>query len=105
MRNLIIAVCLVMLVGCADAHKVIPDAKYAQTRLSAEGTAYIALPADGSYGKIDYEGSGAMVAQMIQAALLDYMVQVDIGQRQLLVRHAGYVLRRLEGSLTVDAGD
>ena len=48
MRNLIIAASIMMLVGCADAHKVIPDAKYAQTRLSAEGTAYIALPADGS---------------------------------------------------------
>ena len=79
MRKFVLMACLGLLVGCADAHKVIPDAKYAQTRLSAEGTAYIALPADGSYGKIDYEGSGAMVAQMIQAALLDYMVQVDIG--------------------------
>lgn len=79
MRKFVLMACLGLLVGCADAHKVIPDAKYAQTRLSAEGTAYIALPADGSYGKIDYEGSGAMVARMIQAALLEYMVQVDIG--------------------------
>jgi hypothetical protein len=79
MRKFVLMAYLGLLVGCADSHNVIPDARYAQTRLSAEGTAYIALPADGSYGKIDYEGSGAMVAQMIQAALLEYMVQVDIG--------------------------
>jgi len=70
---------MVLLVGCADSHHMCPDAKYAHTRLSAAGTAYIALPADRFYGKIDYEGSGAMVARMLQAALLDHMAQVDIG--------------------------
>ena len=79
MRNIFLMLCMVLLAGCADAHNVIPDAKYADTRLSADGTAYITLPADGFYGKIDYEGSGAMVAQMLQAALLNHMVQVDIG--------------------------
>ena len=78
MRNLIIAACLLLLVGCADSHNMIPDVKYAQTKLSTEGTTYIALPADGRYGEIHYDGSGAMVAQTLQAALLDYMVQVDI---------------------------
>ncbi len=78
MRHLLIAACLVLAVGCADSHHLIQDNKYAQEKVSPDGTAYIARPADGYYGKIHYEGSGAMVAQMLQAALLDYMMQVDI---------------------------
>jgi hypothetical protein len=78
MRNLIIAASLILLVACADAHHVIPDRTYAQTRLSADGTVYVALPADGRYGAIDYDGSGATVAQMLKAALLEHLLQVDI---------------------------
>jgi hypothetical protein len=78
MRHLIIAGCLLLCVSCADSYNLQPDEKYGQPKLSSEGTAYIALPADGRYGEIHYDGSGAMVAQALQAALLDYMVQVDI---------------------------
>lgn len=79
MRHLIIATCLMVVVGCADTHTIIPNTTYSPTTLSANGKAYIALPADRFYGKVDYVGSGAMVARMLQDALRDHMAQVDIG--------------------------
>ena len=73
MRHLIVATCLLVVAGCADTHTIIPNTTYGPTTLSANGKAYIALPADRYYGKIDYVGSGAMVARMLQGALLDHL--------------------------------
>jgi hypothetical protein len=86
-----------LVVGCADSHQVKPDAKYGEIKLASDGMAYVALPLDGRYGHIDYAGSGAMVAQMLQAALLDHLTQVDVGvvretfpQARRFARNNGY---------------
>jgi hypothetical protein len=69
-----------LLVGCADSHQIIRAPGSSQS-LSSGSTGYVAIPADGRYGKTTYSGSGAITAQIIAAAFAPYLSKLTVGER------------------------
>jgi hypothetical protein len=57
-----------LLVSCADTHKVIRSDSSSGVHLDANSTIYIAVPTDGVYGANTYRGSGQNTAQIINSA-------------------------------------
>jgi len=68
---------LVLLSGCADTHQLV-RASSSTLVLSQQGSAYVAVPADGSYGKTAYPGSGALTAQAVAAAFAPYLSRAKV---------------------------
>jgi len=67
---------LLFLTACADTTRIKSDDRYNRPGLSRSASAYIAVPADGSYGDKVYQGSGGMVAGMIRTSLQRHLNQV-----------------------------
>jgi Domain of unknown function (DUF4823) len=80
MRCWMLGLITLMLAGCADSHEVIRS-QVATTPLSREASAYVALPADGSYGEIAYQGSGAQTARAVAAAFAPYLREIQVADR------------------------
>jgi hypothetical protein len=57
-----------ILVGCADTHKLVRNDTMSDVRLVQTDTVFIAVPEDGAYGSNSYRGSGQNTAQIIYSA-------------------------------------
>jgi len=68
----------IFLSSCTDTYQL-KRTQGAGIESNKISTAYIALPKDGSYGSIQYSGSGTIVAQDIGAAFSPYLREAIIG--------------------------
>ena len=82
--------------GCADTHHV--DRKdLSGVRFSPQDTIFITTPDDGTYGEINYAGSGKHTARALNAAFAKHTSNTtvsetvqSIGEASLAAREAGY---------------
>lgn len=71
-----------MLLGCADTHKVTrTEGSKSAVSLQRQASAYGAVPSDGRYGPTVYSGSGATVAQVVAAAFGSHLERVTTGTK------------------------
>jgi hypothetical protein len=77
MKNLIgIAMVSSLLCGCVHTYEI---SKHRQNlNLKRDGSAYVAVPADGRYGDILYHGSGATTAQMVAGAFAKHLNRIHV---------------------------
>lgn len=69
---------IVMIVGCADSHKVL-RATSEKIALDRNLSIYISLPKDGNYNNKNYSGSGATTAHLISHAFSSYSKKIETG--------------------------
>ena len=82
MRSLYPLLALLVMIGCADTHKVTKTGgMQVGPVLERQVSAYVAVPSDGRYGATVYSGSGAMTAQIIVSALAPYLSKVTIATK------------------------
>lgn len=82
MRTGILFSLLVALGGCADTHQTI-RAGNSTVAPSKQETAYVGVPADGSYtGGMSYPGSGGLTAQLVAAAFSPYLARVTVAAKR-----------------------
>ncbi|MCH1920902.1 DUF4823 domain-containing protein [Shewanella sp. A3A] len=77
---LVVALTVLFLCGCADTTNITQNVAAQKISIPENSTAYIALPRDGSYGSTNYTGSGSSVANIIRAALLKHLVDVEVAR-------------------------
>jgi len=77
---IIAIVSTLLVVSCADTHKVVRSDASADVRLDATSTIYIAGPVDGVYGANTYQGSGPNAAQIIYSAFVKRSRSTKIGR-------------------------
>ncbi|MEF1289552.1 DUF4823 domain-containing protein [Vibrio sp. M260118] len=80
-RVLLMCAALMMLVGCADSHKLNVTKTDSNVRLNPNHAVYIALSKDGQYGSHYYSGSGSMVSQTIKGELFATLNNVVIANK------------------------
>ena len=61
-RFLVASALALLVVSCADTHKVVRSDASPGARIDANSTIYIAVPFDGVYGATTYRGSGQNTA-------------------------------------------
>lgn len=69
-----------LLSACADTHQL-TRAGNGSAQLNLNNRVYIAVPKDGSYGSINYQGSGMNSAQIILIAFARYLNDVETGHQ------------------------
>jgi hypothetical protein len=69
-----------ILFGCVHAHEIVRTSSPSnQAKLQRNVTGYVAVPQDGIYGPIHYQGSGETTAQVVQSAFARYLRHVARG--------------------------
>ena len=63
--------------GCTSTYELTSPVP-AQTRLKADGSAYVALPEDGHFEKIPYPGSGRKTALAVSEAFSRHLKKVEV---------------------------
>lgn len=82
MRSLYPVLALLLMMGCADTHKIMRSGGSQVTAaLDRQASAYVAVPSDGRYGATLYAGSGAMTAQVVASAFALYLGKVTAGSK------------------------
>lgn len=76
-KNFILLLVVLFVAGCADKHQLI-KVKTSNAKLDSTKSIYIAVPKNGSYGNINYQGSGQTTAQIILLNLSKYSNNVEI---------------------------
>ena len=71
---------MLLVVSCADTHKVVQSDVVPGARLEATSTIYIAVPVDGVYGANTYHGSGQNTAQIIHSAFAKRSRSTKVGR-------------------------
>jgi Domain of unknown function (DUF4823) len=79
MHRVLIGLVALMIGGCADTHELIRN-QAAVAPLSRQASAYVAVPADGSYGDRVYQGSGQQTAQAVADAFAPYLRQISVAE-------------------------
>jgi len=77
MHRLRIVLIALLLTSCTDSHKLTRMGAPAAS-LPQGASAYVALPADGRYGKAIYTSSGAQTAREVAAAFAPYLSTISI---------------------------
>lgn len=78
MRLLFSVLSVLLVLGCADSHKLTRSSgSQSVVSLQPQASAYVAMPTDGRYGRTVYTGSGAMTAQVIASAFAPYLQKVS----------------------------
>lgn len=81
MKHYFVAIVSVLLVvSCADTHKVTRIDASPDVRLEPTSTIYIAVPEDGVYGAKTYRGSGQNTAQIIHSAFAKRSRSTKVGR-------------------------
>lgn len=82
-RILVVLAAVVLLGACADRYRVadLAASRSKEARLSLRATAYVSLPADGSYGATLYHGSGRSVARLVFRTFNRYLDRTEIASQ------------------------
>ena len=81
LTSISVVLCLFILSACADVtHIRRNDSR--DFVLDSNSRTYISVPRDGSYGAINYNGSGTITAGIVLAAFSLQMTEVEIGDHQ-----------------------
>lgn len=78
MKLFSVFILMLLFISCADSHQLLRTGHDIK-KLESDSTVYVAVPKDGRYGKIIYQGSGMNTTQIVLMALSRHVNRVESG--------------------------